>query len=85
MFCFFNDKATNEIYTRSIHDALPIQLNPPTANPPDRKLVLQTANTKHRQQVLKTANSRHRKLVLQTTNTTDSQTPDRQLGPLTDS
>src|SRR3712207_6977676 len=35
MFFFFNDTATTEIYTLSLHDALPISLSdetPPTAN-----------------------------------------------------
>src|SRR3712207_6005546 len=31
MFFFFNDTATTEIYTLSLHDALPIWLPPPTA------------------------------------------------------
>src|SRR3712207_8471701 len=29
MFCFFNDTATTEIYTLSLHDALPISKNAP--------------------------------------------------------
>src|SRR6266550_9326399 len=34
-FFFFNDPATTEIYTLSLHDALPISaaMPPPTANP----------------------------------------------------
>src|SRR3712207_9331517 len=28
MFCFFNDTATTEIYTLSLHDALPISTQP---------------------------------------------------------
>ena len=28
MFFFFNDTATTEIYTLSLHDALPISINP---------------------------------------------------------
>src|SRR2546428_8350387 len=30
-FFFFNDTATTEIYTLSLHDALPISFSPPTA------------------------------------------------------
>src|SRR2546425_10444415 len=30
-FFFFNDTATTEIYTLSLHDALPISLRPPTS------------------------------------------------------
>src|SRR3712207_5728477 len=30
-FCFFNDTATTEIYTLSLHDALPIYLQAPVA------------------------------------------------------
>src|SRR3712207_8507307 len=30
---FFNDTATTEIYTLSLHDALPILRNPPAARP----------------------------------------------------
>src|SRR2546429_3126850 len=32
-FFFFNDTATTEIYTLSLHDALPIFLSPPTVKP----------------------------------------------------
>src|SRR5712675_1772077 len=32
---FFNDTATTEIYTLSLHDALPISLTPPGLEPPD--------------------------------------------------
>src|SRR5687768_17886814 len=32
-FFFFNDTATTEIYTLSLHDALPIFTSPPTAAP----------------------------------------------------
>src|SRR2546422_6576098 len=35
-FFFFNDTATTEIYTLSLHDALPISTDRPTARPPDR-------------------------------------------------
>src|SRR6266536_6510871 len=31
-FFFFNDTATTEIYTLSLHDALPIRLNHPSAS-----------------------------------------------------
>src|SRR2546422_2822472 len=31
-FFFFNDTATTEIYTLSLHDALPISTTPPTPN-----------------------------------------------------
>src|ERR1041385_9445477 len=34
-FFFFNDTATTEIYTLSLHDALPIST--PTASPPTRR------------------------------------------------
>src|SRR2546425_1688622 len=34
LFFFFNDTATTEIYTLSLHDALPISLH--AARPPDR-------------------------------------------------
>src|SRR2546422_6384045 len=34
LFFFFNDTATTEIYTLSLHDALPISLPPPTAGSP---------------------------------------------------
>src|SRR3712207_7195097 len=33
MFFFFNDTATTEIYTLSLHDALPISLFPPHSPP----------------------------------------------------
>src|SRR3712207_7215706 len=36
MFFFFNDTATTEIYTLSLHDALPISALPPR---PDRRVV----------------------------------------------
>src|SRR5258708_37853918 len=36
LFFFFNDTATTEIYTLSLHDALPISLHPP---PGQRRLV----------------------------------------------
>src|SRR3712207_297960 len=39
VFFFFNDTATTEIYTLSLHDALPISL------PPDAALILQTVAT----------------------------------------
>src|SRR6266480_4572112 len=32
---FFNDPATTEIYTLSLHDALPIPLEPVSPHPPD--------------------------------------------------
>src|SRR3712207_7180269 len=32
MFFFFNDPATTEIYTLSLHDALPISVPPPTGS-----------------------------------------------------
>src|SRR3989442_15367904 len=32
-FFFFNDTATTEIYTLSLHDALPISLHPPAGGP----------------------------------------------------
>src|SRR2546430_17479381 len=32
LFFFFNDTATTEIYTLSLHDALPIWSEPPTRN-----------------------------------------------------
>src|SRR5256885_12040754 len=34
LFFFFNDTATTEIYTLSLHDALPILLNPPNGCAP---------------------------------------------------
>src|SRR3712207_8733013 len=33
---FFNDTATTEIYTLSLHDALPISLQPPSRSTPPR-------------------------------------------------
>src|SRR3712207_8296753 len=33
VFFFFNDTATTEIYTLSLHDALPILIIPPSARP----------------------------------------------------
>src|SRR3712207_7770557 len=37
MFFFFNDTATTEIYTLSLHDALPISASvPPSSSPPSR-------------------------------------------------
>src|SRR2546422_11555326 len=33
LFFFFNDTATTEIYTLSLHDALPISLGAPVARP----------------------------------------------------
>src|SRR6266403_4619425 len=33
-FFFFNDTATTEIYTLSLHDALPIWSGPPASRPP---------------------------------------------------
>src|SRR6266540_5369462 len=36
-FFFFNDTATTEIYTLSLHDALPIWRDPPTCAPGDRR------------------------------------------------
>src|SRR2546430_10321149 len=36
MFFFFNDTATTEIYTLSLHDALPISVAP-TVRPPRRR------------------------------------------------
>src|SRR3712207_7413000 len=38
MFFFFNDTATTEIYTLSLHDALPISM--PAASASDRKVKL---------------------------------------------
>src|SRR5271169_6998160 len=35
-FFFFNDTATTEIYTLSLHDALPIRAASPTNSAPDR-------------------------------------------------
>src|SRR2546428_8535560 len=35
-FFFFNDTATTEIYTLSLHDALPISTRPATATSPSR-------------------------------------------------
>src|SRR2546430_9805764 len=37
LFFFFNDTATTEIYTLSLHDALPI-CGPPGARAPDRRV-----------------------------------------------
>src|SRR6266545_8326243 len=34
LFFFFNDTATTEIYTLSLHDALPISANPAARSPP---------------------------------------------------
>src|SRR5256885_17258978 len=34
LFFFFNDTATTEIYTLSLHDALPISSSPHLQNPP---------------------------------------------------
>src|SRR3712207_7465646 len=36
LFFFFNDTATTEIYTLSLHDALPISEAPPRVFPPGR-------------------------------------------------
>src|SRR3712207_9483885 len=36
LFFFFNDTATTEIYTLSLHDALPISPSPPRAPTPRR-------------------------------------------------
>src|SRR3712207_9008734 len=36
MFFFFNDTATTEIYTLSLHDALPISLGIPRRPPPQQ-------------------------------------------------
>src|SRR5215204_1822377 len=36
-FFFFNDTATTEIYTLSLHDALPISTSSPSRNTIDRK------------------------------------------------
>src|SRR3712207_6853563 len=36
VFFFFNDTATTEIYTLSLHDALPISVRAPRAPPPPR-------------------------------------------------
>src|SRR3712207_9526330 len=38
-FFFFNDTATTEIYTLSLHDALPISLSRSSAHGDDRRLV----------------------------------------------
>src|SRR3712207_8571470 len=43
MFFFFNDTATTEIYTLSLHDALPISLR---LWPPDRARLLQKRATR---------------------------------------
>src|SRR5436305_15308660 len=40
LFFFFNDPATTEIYTLSLHDALPISFSP------DGKLILTASNDK---------------------------------------
>src|SRR5438876_7479008 len=40
VFFFFNDTATTEIYTLSLHDALPIRLNAWKMNPMRRFLIL---------------------------------------------
>src|SRR5689334_24172881 len=37
MFFFFNDTATTEIYTLSLHDALPISPRPPLRHPLRRR------------------------------------------------
>src|SRR3712207_8901121 len=42
MFFFFNDTATTEIYTLSLHDALPIS---PTATPPAGRSPRSTSST----------------------------------------
>src|SRR2546430_8602585 len=42
MFFFFNDTATTEIYTLSLHDALPISVASNRA--PDRSPIIQTAS-----------------------------------------
>src|SRR3712207_9139821 len=39
MFFFFNDTATTEIYTLSLHDALPILLVAPTGRTPGKRIV----------------------------------------------
>src|SRR5688572_31805700 len=38
-FFFFNDTATTEIYTLSLHDALPISVRPETSNRTARRYV----------------------------------------------
>src|SRR5687768_18592995 len=43
-FFFFNDTATTEIYTLSLHDALPISSSPP----PSRPLSIRTTQTRYR-------------------------------------
>src|SRR2546430_13595028 len=40
MFFFFNDTATTEIYTLSLHDALPISICGPLASDPPRRSAL---------------------------------------------
>src|SRR5476651_2877540 len=40
LFFFFNDTATTEIYTLSLHDALPISWPPYSARPPKAKRVM---------------------------------------------
>src|SRR6266480_7809514 len=44
-FFFFNDTATTEIYTLSLHDALPISISAPIASdsPPPHLLILRLA------------------------------------------
>src|SRR3712207_8505083 len=42
MFCFFNDTATTEIYTLSLHDALPISVCDTVAQHPHDLAVLGT-------------------------------------------
>src|SRR2546422_11420815 len=44
VFFFFNDTATTEIYTLSLHDALPISDEPPTSSPSSRAMRRATRN-----------------------------------------
>src|ERR1043166_10205964 len=46
VFFFFNDTATTEIYTLSLHDALPISLPPTTAGCPKPEVALGKANAR---------------------------------------
>src|SRR3712207_7076446 len=51
MFLFFNDTATTEIYTLSLHDALPIYVPRPAARAPGRHRHQRPVQRQQRQQV----------------------------------
>src|SRR5579863_5043553 len=61
-FFFFNHTATTEIYTLSLHDALPISLPPKPSNAPPRPLARRSPNRTNRKSVAPN-NSAHRRFV----------------------